>query len=478
MDIKLTNNQLQYYIGAVKDGFKLQVPNSKRIPFGWKAVPILDTEFDHPLKLLWSENPRIDDTVRFRITIALDVREEKLIEVFLINSGQVIGEFDIRYAHVFEIFEIEIEVEYALKALKEGIGLRMTKGSQPLWIFSNSNPKADKLFLPHILITKETDKLQEFYKRMFSLASVQPFGWMEGCVLDGLMDLGDEVLKEKAYDTIKKHISLFFDKNNNLKYENPRSEPVDGTVYGIENCLTYAVIAKVYPQHPSLDVVIEYLCSHINNEGSIQDGDMLSAEGSYTVAYPLAVLAKQRNRDDLAKLAIRQLMIAKEKLVDGDKLYLRTFSDNTHSFTNWGRAYSWYMLGLVRTIIELDGSYDVYELKREFERVADLAISFQQKNGLWNCFVDDVSKVADNSCSAGIAAAIALGVKNNILSGRFLIFEDKALKALLSCLTPDGLLTGVAQSNKGGEELQRGDYRVISQMAMGLMAQLIGNKNK
>lgn len=39
-------------------------------------------------------------------------------------------------------------------------------------------------------------------------------------------------------------------------------------------------------------------------------------------------------------------------------------------------------------------------------------------------------------------------------------------------LTPDGMLTGVAQSNRGGISLQQSDYRVISQMGMGLMAQL------
>lgn len=37
----------------------------------------------------------------------------------------------------------------------------------------------------------------------------------------------------------------------------------------------------------------------------------------------------------------------------------------------------------------------------------------------------------------------------------------------------DAFLGRVAQSNKGGEALQRGNYRVIYQMGMGLMAQLI-----
>lgn len=42
-------------------------------------------------------------------------------------------------------------------------------------------------------------------------------------------------------------------------------------------------------------------------------------------------------------------------------------------------------------------------------------------------------------------------------------------------LTPHGFLGGVAQANKGGEELQRGSYRVIYQMGMGLLAQLIAS---
>ncbi|WP_437206165.1 hypothetical protein [Planctomicrobium sp. SH664] len=40
-------------------------------------------------------------------------------------------------------------------------------------------------------------------------------------------------------------------------------------------------------------------------------------------------------------------------------------------------------------------------------------------------------------------------------------------------LTPDGFLQGASQSNKGGEDLQRSEYRVIYQMGMGLMAQLL-----
>jgi hypothetical protein len=48
----------------------------------------------------------------------------------------------------------------------------------------------------------------------------------------------------------------------------------------------------------------------------------------------------------------------------------------------------------------------------------------------------------------------------------------RALDGVTRNLTADGLLHGAAQSNRGGEALQRSDYRVISQMGMGLLAQL------
>jgi unsaturated rhamnogalacturonyl hydrolase len=48
----------------------------------------------------------------------------------------------------------------------------------------------------------------------------------------------------------------------------------------------------------------------------------------------------------------------------------------------------------------------------------------------------------------------------------------KAWQALTGELTPDGYLANTAQNNKGGEELQRGGYRVISPHAIGLLAQL------
>ena len=224
----------------------------------------------------------------------------------------------------------------------------------------------------------------------------------------------------------------------------------------------------------SLNEVIGTWLEMIEDGNSIQDGDTTSAEGSYTVAYPLAIIAKLKNRTDLMELAAEQLRIRKKRLVSGENLYLRAMEDGTNTFYNWGRAYAWYMLGLIRTLKVLkDTDIDTSDLQEEFKRISNVALSKMLSNNLWSCFVGEAETGVDTSASAGIAAALALGAKQGLLSKDILETAKATLKSLEEYLTPDGFLYGVAQNNRGGEELQRNGYRVMSRMAMGLMAQLM-----
>ncbi len=91
--------------------------------------------------------------------------------------------------------------------------------------------------------------------------------------------------------------------------------------------------------------------------------------------------------------------------------------------------------------------------------------------------MDQQDILPDTSGSAGIAAAIAIGVNEKILPAAYQENARKCWKGLLHYITPDGYLKGVAQDNRGGEALQKSDYRVIAQMAMGLMVQLAAELN-
>jgi len=75
--------------------------------------------------------------------------------------------------------------------------------------------------------------------------------------------------------------------------------------------------------------------------------------------------------------------------------------------------------------------------------------------------------------SAYEISGLACGARLGVLPPAAGEAARRALATLYTHLTPDGLLDGVAQSNRGGEALQRSDYRVLAQMGMGLLAQLI-----
>jgi unsaturated rhamnogalacturonyl hydrolase len=448
------------------------LPDDKRVPNGLNVCPVLP---DGTLtRLFWSEVLTRSDEARLRLTVALDVREEKLIEVSLLQTGEVIGTLDIRYAYIFQLFEIVLNAAQKQAAIHHGIGLRMIQGEEPLWFFVDDR-RPDALFRPHLLLAAPDDPVQQFYQRMRSLDSLQPFSWMEGCVLDGLLDL-HHIYPAHGYDgAAKAHLEFFLDSaRTKLVYEDPRSRPADDRVYGIEGTLPFAAMAQIWPDHPALDQAVEFWLSHQTAEGAVQDATTLSAEGCYTVAYPMAVVARQRGDDQLAALALQQLSIRRDYLLHQDALYLRHHThDDSRTFRNWARGCAWYLLGFIRTLAQLPDHPETDRLLSDFAQAAQQVAQYAQPNGLWACFIDEPEVSPDTSGSAGIAAALALGVRVGVLDDSCRQIALQTAETLKQHLTPDGFLTGVAQSNRGGEALQRSNYRVIMQMGMGLMAQLI-----
>ncbi|WP_028611573.1 glycoside hydrolase family 88 protein [Paenibacillus harenae] len=443
-----------------------------RVPFGWAAKPVVPGE-GNVTELHWErQDALLSDHARLRITVAVDVRDNKRIEVFALGTGSVLGTLDIRFAHVFQLYELPLPLSAALAAVKKGIGLRMTEGDSPLWFFVQDEAAGlrEPVLMPHLMIGSSGEAAAAFNQRLDSLASIQQFGWMEGCVLDGLMDSGFTA-------TARKHLDLYV-KENELIYEDPRSRPCDGSFYGIESTLPIAMLTKLEPTHPLVEKAVAYMASHADGHGIIKDGDTLSAEGSYTIGYPLAVIAARRKDKQLAEIAFKQLILRRDLLWESGALFLRRQDDGTRTFRNWGRAYAWHLLGLIRSLEELRGkgllTADQEQLiEEEFVHTLRQAYRFRDEHGLWSCFLDEPVTGVDTSASAGIAAAAAISSRIGIRP--YSECGDATLSAtsLLRYLTPDGLVTGTAQSNKNGEELQRSGYRVISQMTMGLLGQLL-----
>lgn len=100
----------------------------------------------------------------------------------------------------------------------------------------------------------------------------------------------------------------------------------------------------------------------------------------------------------------------------------------------------------------------------------------QQDSGLWPCFFDEPDTPPDTSGCAGIAAAVAIGVREAILSADHLPTARRTYTALVDgYLDADGWLRGASPSNKAeamAADLQRSTCRIVAPWGMGLFAQL------
>lgn len=474
------NNRIPHLPARVLNAPPIALPADRRLTRAWEAFAIPASGESVHLRWNTFDLSTLPQRARLRVSVALDEREEKLLEAYLPRSGRVIGTFDIRYAHIFQPFEIALSGRDVREIAAHGVSLRLVKGNYPLWLHGMTSADVDPAglcaaMMPHLIsdpipaLTAE-QALGEMVARLASLASLQFFGWQEGCVLNGLLDLADRLPVGAAHAAIRDHLRFFFDGQGRLSYVDDWSRPADGTIYGIECTLPFAVLAQIDPTHPTLREAVAFWQAARSADGTVQDADMLSAEGNYTVAYPMALLATALGQPELTTLALEQLRVRRDRLFVGDDFYLRVMSNGKRTFRNWCRGVAWYLLGLTRTLGVLPPPPD---LVAELARAAVWIARWQLPSGLWATFVDEPKVFPDTSGSAGIAAALALGVRYGLLPATYRTHAERALEALVGYLTPDGFLTGVSQVNKAGEALQRGTYRVMSQMGMGLLAQLV-----
>ncbi len=443
------------------------LPAGKRSPFGWQTAVIGDV----PLRLEWPELPAHVAPTRLRLTVGLDVRDEKLIEAFVPSTGRVVGTFDVRFGCIFQVFEIPMQHADVADIRREGLGFRCTKGA-PLRVFTMGKGMPLEL-QPHLLVPGATTGMAEYFSRMNSFACVQSFSWQGGCVLDGLLDLSAVPAHAGLKDAARRQLAQFVIADR-LVYENHVSNVSDGRIYGIEGTLPFAALAKLEPTSPLLALPIEFWAKLHDPEHVIIDGGHTSTEGSYTVGYPLAVIGRARGDEAMQQLALTQLRVRQARLFDGETFWrTREAADGKKGNRNWARGIAWQVLGVARTLRALGPRKDTADIHASFVQLAAWAQRFQRPDGLWSCFVDEPATPPDTAGSAGIAAALAIGAQQGWLGATARTCAEKCLGGLSTHLTPDGFLGGVAQANKGGEQLQRGNYRVIYQMGMGLMAQLI-----
>ncbi len=469
-----TGGSARHLAARVISGPDVPLPAGKRRPFGWQTVAVAAAG-GAPLVLAWPDLPAELRPTHFRLAIGLDERDEKTLELSLPQSGRVLWTMELRFVSQFQVYEWALSDAYVAAVRREGLALRLTRGSD-LEVLSTGEGLPEVLS-PHLLVPGQVDATTEYFARMRSLACVQQFGWMEGCVLDGLLDLA--VLPQHAAmrATALQHLGLFF-RDGKLIYENHLSAPSDGRLYGIEGGLPFAALARVEPSSPVLDLAVQFWRSRLHASGSIHDDVTMTSEGAYTVGYALAEIAQARHSEELMTLALAQVRLRQAALFDG-KEFWRTHDDKgKRGNRNWARGIAWQILGLARTLVVAKARADVADLVASLQQMSNWAMRLQRPDGLWSVFADEPALTPDTAGSAGIGAALAIGAKHGWLGAEARAAAQRTLAGLGRHLTADGLLGGVSQSNKGGEALQRGDYRSIYQMGMGLKAQLMAGLAK
>lgn len=465
-------------------GEPVDPPEKKQVPFGWKSLAIPDHASG--LFLTW-DDPLTGPLQTLRFTLAIDLREARLVEACLGESGYRLGVVDIQYGCPMQTYEIHLAPNTGEAIAREGIRLRTVDGRGPLWILGGGERDLEnnERLHPH-LVGGKSDHVQssllwqESYRSLCSLDSVQLFGWVEGCVLEGLYELSrsrDPHWHEQASQTIRNHLQLFF-ANGEMRYVNPRSEEVVNRWNNNEHGLMVASLVKYLPDHPALASFQETIPFWEEQVRNLTRHP--STEACYTIAYPMALIGsgeELEKQQRLYKLALNTLNQHKECLARGDHLYLRCFYDSQEKiYPNWLRGIAWYMLGHARVLQQTGVEYS--EESRlaafELERVCRWIMTLQGDDGLWSCFAHQPETGTETSGSAGISGALVLTYKLGLIGEEAVTAARQCLKGLETYMSTDGLLHGVSQSNKVeiGEPLQRYGFRSYSQMGQGLAVQL------
>ena len=448
--------------GNIQD---FQSLSSIHIPF--KGITLQTDDSTSYLFLKWKgvNAQALGSKPRFRLCLVSGQRTFQYLEVLSSKNVQI-GTMDLSISTSFQIIEFQIPLENLNTVLQDGIKIYCKGKGNPVTFFLPSKGLPES-FYPHLLsIQKELSPKQAFLNQMASRSSLTNFGWPEGCVLDGLAALSKNCKSNNVYQkALNDHLNLIF--------EQKEAPETDGST---EATLYIAQLAFYNPAHPEIEKAFAFWKKKEDEEGAIIDRNQTAAEGNSTVAWPLAVLAKQLNRPDLAEKSIIQLRLRRDRLVDQDgAIWLRHYKNANpmRTYKLWSRGIAWYFLGLAKSLDVL--SNPPADLIAELQRTSKYLISLQTQEGLWRVFADDPQTAPETSGSAGIAAAMAIGVRRGWLGKNEEIVIQKALNALYGRLTPDGFLTGVAHSNmkEGGEAFQRKTKGTILQFGMGMMAQLV-----
>ncbi len=185
-------------------------------PFGWQAFAVAPPGLaEAPLCLQWRAGAETAAAreARLRVTVALDEREEKRVEVVLARLRRPVGVLDIRYASFLQPFEAALRPADALSALRDGVFLRMTRARSRCicWGRRAETPSPSRSRHTCCCRRRAPSVTRSRVLRAPVLAVQHPTVRVDrGRVLDGLLQLDRAGIGGgRAGETLLRHLRLF-----------------------------------------------------------------------------------------------------------------------------------------------------------------------------------------------------------------------------------------------------------------------------
>lgn len=186
---------------------------------------------------------------------------------------------------------------------------------------------------------------------------------------------------------------------------------------------------------------------------------------------PLAKIGKLLGRQDWVDEALYQFMVHVQYLQDRETgLWFHGWSfEGCHNFARarWARGNSWLTM-VIPDFIELLDLAQTDPVRRWLLQVLDSQVAAlaacQDAGGLWHTLLDDPDAYLEASASAGFAYGILKAVRNRYISEEYLPVAEKAVRAIVAHISPQGELQNVSFGTGMGQSLDF--YREIPLTAM------------
>ncbi|MCW8130275.1 MAG: glycoside hydrolase family 88 protein [Planctomycetota bacterium] len=414
------------------------------------APALVSAEQRHPRHLL--------------LVVAADCRYDATLTLGMPSTGWHHA-VELSFSSVAQRLYVELPREVIARLHETPLQLK-SYGEAPVWFVA---PRAGvESLVPHLLMGSVSGNPRAAMDRLAEPA-LAPFGWMGGCIVEALEMWAKTPNGGNYARALDAWFARYLSKDS-LVYDGVRSERIENRFESIEATLPIASIARRSPGHPALDAARRFWDEARKPDGSVRDHSF-TAEGSYTVAYPMMALGKRLNDAALCEDALRQLRMRRENLIYQGDLYLRALNGG-RSYRNWARGIAWYLLGLVHTLREA-GPDAPADLREHLNERAAWIRSRMRSDFLWDNFLDEPGAPPDASGSCGIAAALMAAWNAGLLNENPRSWAESTSAAALQLLHADGYLGSVAPNNKRGEAVQHLARRTCEPFALGLLAQLL-----